>query len=221
MEPRIRIEAGARSALDPNTTCCVTPLIAEESPEWSFSVGGIRTITPERTLWEKLLILHGLYCGYRDEQRLPTDRDRISRHYYDCSMILKTESGRNALSDFELLSAVREHDLIAFRQAWKGFEVAVPGTLRFVPQSDLLNQYSPPGGSMKRSTGSSWTYQCNHSFHRFLHGFICTISRLWIDVGAYSGQISPCKSVASKTNRLTKPVAVVTRRYTSAVFKRA
>ena len=138
VEPRIRIEAGARSALDPNTTCHVTPLIAEELPEWSFCVGGIRTITSERTLWEKLLILHGLYYGYRDEQRLPTDRDRISRHYYDCSMILQTEVGRNALSDFELLSAVREHNLIAFRQAWKGFEAAVPGTLRFVPQSDLL-----------------------------------------------------------------------------------
>lgn len=138
VEPRIRIEAGARSALDPNTTCSVTPLIGEELPEWSLSVGGIRAITPERTLWEKLLILHGLYCGYRDEQRLPTDRDRISRHYYDCSMILQTESGRNALADFDLLSAVREHNLIAFRQAWKGFEAAVPGTLRFVPQSDLL-----------------------------------------------------------------------------------
>ncbi len=138
VEPRIRIEAGARSALDPNTTCSVFPLIADELPEWSFNVGGIRTITPERTLWEKLLILHGLYCGYRDEQRLPTDRDRISRHYYDCSMILQTEAGRNALSDFELLGAVREHNLIAFRQAWKRFEAAVPGTLRFVPQSDLL-----------------------------------------------------------------------------------
>ena len=138
VEPRIRIEAGARSALDPNTTCDVTPLIGEELPEWSFSVGGIRTINSERTLWEKLLILHGLHCGYRDEQRLPTDKDRISRHYYDCSMILKTESGRNALADFDLLSAVREHNLIAFRQAWKGFEAAVPGTLKFVPQSGLL-----------------------------------------------------------------------------------
>lgn len=138
VEPRIRIEAGARSALDPNTVCSVTPLIAEESRDWSFRVGGIRTITPERTLWEKLLILHGLHCGYRDEQRLPMDSDRISRHYYDCAMILQTEVGRKALSDFDLLIAVREHNLIAFRQAWKRFEAAVPGTLSFVPQSDLL-----------------------------------------------------------------------------------
>ncbi|MDE2848108.1 MAG: nucleotidyl transferase AbiEii/AbiGii toxin family protein [Gemmatimonadota bacterium] len=138
VEPRIRIEAGARSALDPNTSCSVTPLIAVEIPDRSFCVGGIRTITPERTLWEKLLILHGLHCGYRDEQRLPTDRDRFSRHYYDCTMILQTETGRNALSDFELLTAVREHNLIAFRQAWRRLEEAVPGTLRFVPQPDLL-----------------------------------------------------------------------------------
>ena len=67
------------------------------------------------------------------------DRDRFSRHYYDCAMILQTEAGRSALSDFELLTAVREHNLIAFRQAWRRFEEAVPGTLKFVPQSDLLN----------------------------------------------------------------------------------
>lgn len=139
VEPRIRIEAGARSALDPNTVCSVTPLIAAESPDWSFRVSGIRTVTHERTLWEKLLILHGLHCGYREEQRLPTDMDRFSRHYYDCAMILQTEAGRSALSDFELLTAVREHNLIAFRQAWRRFEEAMPGTLRLVPQLDLLN----------------------------------------------------------------------------------
>ena len=33
------------------------------------------------------MILHGLHCGYRDVQRLPTDKDRISRHYYDVAMI--------------------------------------------------------------------------------------------------------------------------------------
>ena len=150
VEPRIRIEAGARSALDPNTSSSVTPFIEEDSPDWSFCVGGITTITPERTLWEKLLILHGLHCGYRDEQRLPTDRDRISRHYYDCAMILQTEAGQNALSNFDLLTSVREHNLIAFRQAWKGFEEAVSGTLRFVPQSELLKvirrDYAAMGG---------------------------------------------------------------------------
>ena len=79
----MRIEAGARSALDPSLTCTIAPYVADELPDWSFDVGDIRVIAPERTYWEKLLILHGVHCGYRDAQRLSADKDRISRHYYD------------------------------------------------------------------------------------------------------------------------------------------
>lgn len=134
---RVRIEAGARSALDPSLSCSITPYIAKEMPDWSFDVENIRVIAPERTYWEKLLILHGLYCGYRDERRLPTDTNRVLRHYYDVAMITVTKTGRAALADFGLLAAVRNHNLIAFRQAWKRFEEAVPGTVRLVPQPEL------------------------------------------------------------------------------------
>ena len=51
--PRVRIEAGVRSALDPSLTCTVTPYIADELPDWSFNVDNIRVIAPERTYWGK------------------------------------------------------------------------------------------------------------------------------------------------------------------------
>ena len=135
--PRVRIEAGVRSALDPSLTCTVTPYIADELPDWSFNVDNIRVIAPARTYWEKLLILHGVHCGYRDGERLPTDKDRVSRHYYDVAMITATETGRSALSNIDLLDAVRNHNLIAFRQAWKKFEEAIPGSVRLFPQPAL------------------------------------------------------------------------------------
>ena len=135
--PRVKVEAGARSALDPSQDCAVTPYIADELPELSFDVGGIRVIAPQRTYWEKLLILHGAHCGYRDGRRLPADRGRISRHYYDVAMITATEIGQSALGDVDLLDSVRNHDLVAFRQTWKRFEEAVPGLLHVVPQGEL------------------------------------------------------------------------------------
>ena len=67
----------------------------------------------------KLLILHGAHCGYRDIGRLPADKDRISRHYYDVAVITATEVGQLALVDMDLLDAVRNHNLVAFRRAWK------------------------------------------------------------------------------------------------------
>ena len=135
--PRVKIEAGARSALDPSRECTVTPYIADELPDWSFASGGLRVTAPERTYWEKLLILHGAHCGYRDTGRLPADKDRISRHYYDVAVITATEVGQSALGDTDLLDAVRNHNLVAFRQAWKRFEEAVPGSMRLVPQAEL------------------------------------------------------------------------------------
>jgi len=137
VSPRVKIEAGARSALDPWTTRTVTPYVAGDLPDWPFRVTNVATLAPERTFWEKLLILHGLHCGYRDTGRLPTDKDRISRHYYDAAMIASSANGEAALTDTALLDAVRTHNLIAFRQAWKRFEEAVPGSLRLVPQEEL------------------------------------------------------------------------------------
>ena len=118
-------------------TCTATPYVADELTDWSFAVDNIRVIAPERTYWEKLLILHGVHCGYRDAQRLPADRDRISRHYYDVAMITATKTGRSALSNIDLLDSVRNHNLIAFRQSWKRFEEAIPGSVRLVPQAAL------------------------------------------------------------------------------------
>ncbi len=44
------------------------------------------------------------------------------------------ENGRSALSNIDMLRAVRSHNLIAFRQVWKRFEEAVPGSIRFVAE---------------------------------------------------------------------------------------
>ena len=38
--------------------------------------------------------------------------------YYDVAVITATEVGRSALADIDLLEAVRNHNLVAFRQAW-------------------------------------------------------------------------------------------------------
>ena len=135
--PSVKIETGARSALDPNQTSGITAFIDDELHDWSLDVGNITVLSPRRTYWEKLLILHGAHCGYRDEQRLPEDRNRISRHYYDAAMITASNTGASALSDLKLLDAVRSHNLIAFKQAWKRFEQAKPGSVRLVPQPGL------------------------------------------------------------------------------------
>jgi Nucleotidyl transferase AbiEii toxin, Type IV TA system len=137
VSPRVKIEGGARSGLDPHTTRAIAPFVAEDLSNWDFRVGGIVTLDPARTFWEKLLILHGCHCGYRDKGHVPADGNRLSRHYYDVAMISDTDTGRAALSDQDIAAAVRGHNQVAFRQPSKKFEEAVPGSLRIVPQPAL------------------------------------------------------------------------------------
>ena len=135
--PSVKVEARAKSAVNPSLTCSIQPYVDCELNELSLDVRNIRTIIPERTYLDKILIFHGLHCRYRDEQRLPNENDRISRHYYDVAVITETEVGISALSNEELLEDVRNHNDIAFRGGWKRLEEAVPGTLRLVPQREL------------------------------------------------------------------------------------
>lgn len=137
--PTVKIEGGARSATEPCVNRSVAPLLAGEAGAAGLSTKNIRVISPERTYWEKALILHGRYCGFRDEGRLPIDGDRIARHYYDVAKLTASAIGKSALSRPELLDSVRTHNLIAFRQAWKRFEEAAPGSVRLVPCGELEN----------------------------------------------------------------------------------
>ncbi len=160
VEPGVKIEAGARSAVEPTAMCTVAPLIAEELSDWSLYVDNIRTVSPQRTVWDKILILHGLHCGFRDRKRLPASADRISRHYYDVAMILQTDLGQTALTDTDLLQDVRNHSLIAFRTAWKRIEEAVPGSVRLVPQQELRHVLEQDYRDMQRMVfGSRPTFE--------------------------------------------------------------
>ncbi|MCP4041553.1 MAG: nucleotidyl transferase AbiEii/AbiGii toxin family protein [Gammaproteobacteria bacterium] len=122
--PRIKIEGGARSALDPHAEQTITPYIQEELGGADLTVDGVRTLAPERTLLEKALILHGWHCGYRDQEHLPDDRHRLSRHYYDIGMMAPTPIADWAFANLDLLNHVRDHTLAFFRRSWMKLEEA-------------------------------------------------------------------------------------------------
>ena len=139
VQPRVKLEGGGRSALDPHQDCSIVPFIADILEEWNFSVSNIITIAPERTFWDKVMILHGWHCGYRDEKRLPNDRQRLSRHYYDTAMIYTglEKMGKSAFNDANLREDVREHTKNIFNRGWMKLDEAIPGSMRLVPGDGL------------------------------------------------------------------------------------
>lgn len=95
----VRIECGAKSALDPHSMFAVAPYIATDLSDFDLKVDGVTTILPERTFWEKVVIVHGLRAWFDHRGELRHAGQRVSRHYYDLHAMLPTETGTRALAD--------------------------------------------------------------------------------------------------------------------------
>jgi hypothetical protein len=72
VQPAVRIECGAKSALDPHRDVFIRPYTAEDAPELNISVPGATASEPPRTFWDKIVIVHGLrrWHEIRGELRL-------------------------------------------------------------------------------------------------------------------------------------------------------
>ncbi|MBU2583099.1 MAG: nucleotidyl transferase AbiEii/AbiGii toxin family protein [Alphaproteobacteria bacterium] len=154
LKPWVKIECGARGAVEPDIKRTIRPYIQDElGAQLDLSTDKVTLIKAERTFWEKALILHGIYCGHRDDaDRRPGDNNLISRHYYDVAMMADSKEAGKALRDHGLLDKVREHKLALFRRGWEKLNEAVPGSVRLVPQAtiqdDLKRDYEAMQGMM-------------------------------------------------------------------------
>ena len=57
MRRAVKIEAGAKSALDPNSPVTVKPYVSDELPGTTFNIENVRTVQPVRSFWDKVVIL--------------------------------------------------------------------------------------------------------------------------------------------------------------------
>lgn len=69
----VKIEADAKSAIDPHVAATVVPYVAQDIVGADLSVPNITTVKPERTFWDKVMILHGLRQWHDCWRRLKFD----------------------------------------------------------------------------------------------------------------------------------------------------
>lgn len=99
VQAAVKIESGAKSALDPNTPRIITPYISDDVSNLNLSIPNITTIDAERTFWDKVVILHGLCSWFKNRDELKQDGQRVSRHYYDLHCMLASDIGQRAITD--------------------------------------------------------------------------------------------------------------------------
>lgn len=142
IQAAVRIESGAKSALDPNTPKTITPYIADELATINLAVADVTTINAERTFWDKIVILQGLRRWFERRGVVRQEGQRISRHYYDLHQIASTELGEAALSNTELGADCVLHARTFFNRPDYDLASAVPGLFALQPTGDMLDALS-------------------------------------------------------------------------------
>ena len=138
VQPAVRIESGAKSALDPHRPVSIRPYIAEDTAGLDLTVHGVTTIDAARTFWDKVVIAHGLRRWHERRGVLRQEGQRVSRHYYDLHCLLHSEVGKPALVNRGLGADCVQHARMFFDRPDYDLSSAVPGTFSILPRGEML-----------------------------------------------------------------------------------
>ena len=139
IKPVVRIECGAKSALDPHGLFVLAPYIATDLPDVDLTVGNVTTILAERTFWDKVVIVHGLRAWFEKRGELRQEGQRVSRHYYDLHAILPSPAGERALADPALGRECIRHAMMFFGRPDFNLEAAASGQFALVPGEGMID----------------------------------------------------------------------------------
>jgi hypothetical protein len=134
----IKIESGAKSALDPHAPVAIKPYIAYDLPNLDLAVGNVTTVDPSRTFWDKIVILHGLRRWWDRRGELKGGGQRVSRHYYDVYRLLASEIGTKASADRDMAEDCVRHARMFFNRPDLDLTSAIPGSFALTPHDRML-----------------------------------------------------------------------------------
>ena len=136
----IKIESGAKSALDPNSEVPIKPYVDDDLPALDLTVPAVRTVDPERTFWDKIVILHGLRCWFDKRGELRGGGQRVSRHYYDLHRLAAVPVGAAAIADTALGADCVAHARMFFNRPDFDLGSAVPGSFALTPHDAMIDR---------------------------------------------------------------------------------
>ena len=134
---RVKIEFSVRSLKDPSAKRNMNSLLSTHFPNDNYLEQDyeILTILPQRTLIEKILLLHE---EYNREEFIKMRTDRMSRHYYDLYQLSKQEFTKATLLDDDFIIDIINHRKYYSRLKKFDYNTLKRGSLNLIPSSDIL-----------------------------------------------------------------------------------
>jgi hypothetical protein len=140
IRPAVKIESGAKSALDPNQPTKIRPYVADDVPGLDLDIAGITAVDAARTFWDKVVILHGLRRWFERRGMLRGGGLRVSRHYYDIHQLFHSDIGRAAMADLDLGADCVRHARMFFNRPDLDLATAAPGSFALRPVSGMRDK---------------------------------------------------------------------------------
>ena len=142
----VRLEIGPLAALTPTEDVEISPMISSLNLQIFDNVKTvIKTVSPERTFWEKVLILHQEAYRPMEKRVLP----RYSRHYYDVYKLSLSEYKEKAYSNLDLLTKVRNFKKKFYPVSWAKYDSAFPGQFKLLPNKDRIKELKEDYDNMR------------------------------------------------------------------------
>lgn len=139
LEPKIQIEIGCRSLMEPLSVQSFGSLIDEYYSDRDFVQLPIKvpTVNPERTFLEKLFLLHEEFQRPQEKVRV----DRLSRHLYDIVKLARTDFASKAITDKHLYETIVEHRQAYTRLGGVDYNLHQPQTINPIPTPKFLDAW--------------------------------------------------------------------------------
>jgi len=134
---RVKVEFSVRSQSEPNAIRKMQTLLNHYFPNEIYGEQAIlvTTIQPNRTLIEKILLLHEEY-NREDESKMRTYR--MSRHYYDLYRIHQLPEYSNALGDKLFIQDIIDHRKSYSRLRHFDYSTLCMGRIAVIPSLSIL-----------------------------------------------------------------------------------
>lgn len=172
LQPRVLIEVGARSLMEPSTKREIRSLVSEifTGREFTDKPQLIPTVVPKRTFLEKVFLLH-------EEFQKPAEHikvDRLSRHLYDIDRLATTEHIEGAMRDTDLYQSIIEHRQIFNPVKMIEYANHQPDKVNLIPPTEVIKDWEADYATMRESMiyGNSKSFEeLIASMYRIIEGF--------------------------------------------------
>lgn len=136
--PVVKVEAGARSLLEPYAETTITSIIEETLPTISTTIADVKvkTAIAEKTFLEKAFLLHELFSVNNKVEA----RHR-SRHIYDLHMMMQQGVAEKAIPNDELWQTIHHHRSTLTSMQGVDYSIDIRKNIQLIPPKGSLSNW--------------------------------------------------------------------------------